>query len=808
MSGTLNISLGRGTVPNAGFQQWNNPGTLQNRNFPHGGRPYGWEKGSLQLTSEQRMARDYFKKGWPANSYGSNMPTQHLDIGSNADRAKQMRLAKGNSMWKKIYSGASKAGGRAIFGPLGLGVGLAELISMFMEEEPRSVMEGYFDGGLISDLLFGKRAEANPVVMKFLTWGGNLLGKTGGNQIGNLGSRTPGLFGKPTTKSLFTRNRGKGSPYDWVTRLPGEGGKAYSKRVSDFSGKINEPWRVKLENKIWRMESGGKEVIPRFDKFGNRQYALGGKVDGRISQDAWPMTDPWFGSPERMEEGDAIDWIKDKKKDLFEDGVYGNLSGNKLKKAIGWKNPYWLGQDKIDFAKLLTKSGNTSRGYMGSTGNQSTSDKIRRESKALYFSEGGLSKKGRGRDNMLAHVNEQEATLLQAMGGSGIINPRTGLREFEAGNDNPFSNIVDAITKQTDDFLEGSKDNFESLKDFFSDLSKDEADKADKREKLKKYKKDAPYIPQGTNIDGYIDRLRSENERNIEDQLAQSEQERQWREFDNSEGAKKFADTFGMKASSVLKLGGDYLQAAIGQAFITGKFDLKGMVGGFAANLSSIFMNKAAGMATDWIMGGLTGWLGGLGGGGGSLGFGSTANGISNNMMVSEYAAGGVAKQGYARFSHGGAIHGAGGPTSDSIPAWLSNGEYVINAASTSRYRPIIEAINADELANGGFAKFARGGFPEYTKYAAGGISDTMTPGPDMAAIKPIPQGSMGKTEVSNNVSVNVNVTNGGASVNVESDSDNELTQEQSKALGLMIGQKIQEQLLDEQRPGGILSEY
>jgi hypothetical protein len=173
-----------------------------------------------------------------------------------------------------------------------------------------------------------------------------------------------------------------------------------------------------------------------------------------------------------------------------------------------------------------------------------------------------------------------------------------------------------------------------------------------------------------------------------------------------------------------------------------------------------------------------------------------------------EFAAGGAAKQGYARFSDGGAIHGAGGPTADAIPAWLSNGEYVINASSTARYRPIIEAINADELAKGGFARFARGGFPEYTKYAAGGISDTMAPGPDMAAIKPIPQGSMGKTEVSNNVSVNVNVTNGGASVDVDSDSGNELTQEQSKALGLMIGQKIQEQLIDEQRPGGILSEY
>ena len=45
-------------------------------------------------------------------------------------------------------------------------------------------------------------------------------------------------------------------------------------------------------------------------------------------------------------------------------------------------------------------------------------------------------------------------------------------------------------------------------------------------------------------------------------------------------------------------------------------------------------------------------------------------------------------------FSTGGAISGPGTGTSDSILARLSNGEYVINAASTRKYRPIIEAIN------------------------------------------------------------------------------------------------------------------
>ena len=49
------------------------------------------------------------------------------------------------------------------------------------------------------------------------------------------------------------------------------------------------------------------------------------------------------------------------------------------------------------------------------------------------FARGGLNdiaRQGRGGDTMLAHVNPEEARLLMAMGGSGTINPHTGLPEF------------------------------------------------------------------------------------------------------------------------------------------------------------------------------------------------------------------------------------------------------------------------------------------------------------------------------------------------------------------------------------------
>ena len=42
-----------------------------------------------------------------------------------------------------------------------------------------------------------------------------------------------------------------------------------------------------------------------------------------------------------------------------------------------------------------------------------------------------LANQGRGGDTELAHVNPQEKSMLKAMGGSGGINPKTGLREYQ-----------------------------------------------------------------------------------------------------------------------------------------------------------------------------------------------------------------------------------------------------------------------------------------------------------------------------------------------------------------------------------------
>ena len=71
-------------------------------------------------------------------------------------------------------------------------------------------------------------------------------------------------------------------------------------------------------------------------------------------------------------------------------------------------------------------------------------------------------------------------------------------------------------------------------------------------------------------------------------------------------------------------------------------------------------------------------------------------------------------------FAEGGHVSGAGTSTSDSIPAMLSNGEYVVNAGATAKHRGVLEAINsgkAPKFATGGIVSSANN-FASSTSYA------------------------------------------------------------------------------------------
>ena len=75
-------------------------------------------------------------------------------------------------------------------------------------------------------------------------------------------------------------------------------------------------------------------------------------------------------------------------------------------------------------------------------------------SQGQAFKRGGLAQaarqvaaQGRGGDSMLAHINPREAEMLRRMGGSGTINPNTGLHEFKGGVTKAIGKVFKTVAK-------------------------------------------------------------------------------------------------------------------------------------------------------------------------------------------------------------------------------------------------------------------------------------------------------------------------------------------------------------------------
>lgn len=73
------------------------------------------------------------------------------------------------------------------------------------------------------------------------------------------------------------------------------------------------------------------------------------------------------------------------------------------------------------------------------------------------------------------------------------------------------------------------------------------------------------------------------------------------------------------------------------------------------------------------------------------------------------FSEGGLVGGGALGFATGGFVSGPGGPKSDSIPAMLSNGEFVVNASATKDFLPLLNAMNSGNmdmvgLASGGLS--------------------------------------------------------------------------------------------------------
>ncbi|MCH9837524.1 hypothetical protein K0U83_17810, partial [bacterium] len=78
---------------------------------------------------------------------------------------------------------------------------------------------------------------------------------------------------------------------------------------------------------------------------------------------------------------------------------------------------------------------------------------------------------------------------------------------------------------------------------------------------------------------------------------------------------------------------------------------------------------------------------------------------VRTRYIREEYTVDGgrITSGGSTAFASGGHVRGPGTGTSDSVPAWLSNGEYVVKAAAVSKYGlNFLDRVNTMRLAAGG----------------------------------------------------------------------------------------------------------
>ncbi|PRG91348.1 phage tail tape measure protein [Burkholderia multivorans] len=147
------------------------------------------------------------------------------------------------------------------------------------------------------------------------------------------------------------------------------------------------------------------------------------------------------------------------------------------------------------------------------------------------------------------------------------------------------------------------------------------------------------------------------------------------------------------------------LEDAVASFAATGKLDFRGLVDSMIADLARFAARAALAPVFGWLGNAIGLGASAAGGYSSSSLLGGLAGGLSDGVA----AAAGGSTYGF-HLATGGHVTGPGTSTSDSIPAWLSNDEFVVKASAVRKpgVLRLLEAINSGR--DVGFAKFANGG--------------------------------------------------------------------------------------------------
>lgn len=162
------------------------------------------------------------------------------------------------------------------------------------------------------------------------------------------------------------------------------------------------------------------------------------------------------------------------------------------------------------------------------------------------------------------------------------------------------------------------------------------------------------------------------------------------------------AETLGQGFTSVY----NHMTNGLEQFVTSGKLNFKSFTASILADLAKI----AAQQATMQLFGSAMGLMG----------LGGAAAGTAFNGASSVAGSFGGSQLTGVFLADGGPVVGPGTGQSDSVPAHLSNGEFVVNAAATGKYRSLLEAINSGQVAH-----FATGGYVGTDDTRAGTASST-----------------------------------------------------------------------------------
>lgn len=134
----------------------------------------------------------------------------------------------------------------------------------------------------------------------------------------------------------------------------------------------------------------------------------------------------------------------------------------------------------------------------------------------------------------------------------------------------------------------------------------------------------------------------------------------------------------------------NHMTSGLEQFVTTGKLNFQSFTASILADLAKI----AARQATMQLFGSAMNAFGGASSGAAFNGASSVAGSFGGATTTGVFLA------------DGGPVVGPGTGQSDSVPAHLSNGEFVVNAAATGKYRSLLESINSGQVAH-----FASGGY-------------------------------------------------------------------------------------------------